>query len=111
MNIEITQDNIHFLYLLIAIGIWILVYLHTGRFVRPKWKRAGKFIFYVGVSFGLAIWIGHFSLLFIIGHPLLGLFFHIRACKKYSIDWLKCEPREEYLKLQEKWASGARTNR
>jgi len=106
MSIEITRDSIHFLYMLMAIGIWILGYIHTGKFVRPKWKRPGKFIFYVGVSFVLAIWVGHFSVLFIIGHPLIGLMFHIRACQKNSIDWLNCQPREEYLKLQEKWASG-----
>jgi len=92
--------------LLIAAEIWILGYLHTGRFVRPRWKIPGKFIFYVGVSFVLALWIGHFSLIFIIGHQLIGLIFHIRACNRNNINWLRCEPRDKFLELQEKWASG-----
>jgi hypothetical protein len=102
----ITEDNIHFLYLFFAVVICMLGYIHSGRFVRPKWKIPGKFIFYTGVSFGLALWIGPFSLIFIIGHPLVGIIFHIRACRMNYIDWLKCEPREKYLELQERWASG-----
>lgn len=95
-----------YLYSLLATTVWILGYLHTGRFVRPRWKIPGKFVFYVGMSALLTYWIGHFSLLFIIGHPLTGLIFHIRVCKKHQINWKTCEPKEKYLALQEKWAKG-----
>jgi len=93
-------------YLIISIGIWLLGYVHTGKFVRPKWKIPGKFIFYVGVSFALVHWFGHWGVLFIIGHPLIGLLFHTKICKAHNINWFTCEPKEKYMELQEKWAKG-----
>lgn len=93
-------------YTLIAILIWCLGYLHSGRFVRPKWKIPGKFIFYVGLSAALAHWFGHWGLIFIIGHPLIGLLFHIKVCKAHGINWRNCTPRDKYINLQEQWASG-----
>lgn len=99
--------NINYIgYLIIAIIIWGIGYLHTGRFVRPKWKIPGKFLFYIGVSLGLAYWLGHYSLIFIIGHQLIGLAFHWITCKRHDINWITCEPRERYLALQEQWAKG-----
>ena len=100
------MKSLELTYFLIATVIWLLGYFHNGRFVRPKWKIPGKFIFYIGVSLALAHWFGRWALVFLIGHPLIGLLFHIRICWKYQIDWLSCEPREKYLALQEKWASG-----
>ncbi|MEM8896768.1 MAG: hypothetical protein AAGC85_01625 [Bacteroidota bacterium] len=93
-------------YLLLALLIWGLGYLHSGRFVQPRWKIPGKFFFYVSVSAVLAWYLGAYSLFFIILHPLIGLIFHIRTCEKNGIKWLSCEPREKYLALQEKWARG-----
>ena len=100
------EFDMHYLYLLLAVLIWFLGYFHTGRFVRPKWKIPGKFIFYIAVSYGLAYWFEHWSLIFIIGHPLIGLIFHIRACRKNDINWVNCEPRDKYIELQEKWGKG-----
>lgn len=100
------MKNLEYLYLFITVLIWFAGYFHTGRFVRPKWKIAGKFIFYTTVSFALANWFAYWALLFIIGHPLVGLIFHIKACRKNGINWLTCEPREKYMALQEKWAKG-----
>lgn len=94
------------IYFFLSIPIWFVGYLHTGRFVRPKWKIPGKFIFYVSVSFALIHWFGHWGLSFIVGHPLLGLIFHTKICHQHHINWLTCEPRDKYLKLQEKWATG-----
>ncbi|MEM8968363.1 MAG: hypothetical protein AAGE93_18230 [Bacteroidota bacterium] len=91
---------------LTAVVLWSAGYLHTGRFVRPRWKQPGKLVFYLGVSALLIYWIGWYSLFFIVGHPLIGLIFHIRVCKKHNIDWRNCQPREKYLDLQEKWAQG-----
>ena len=100
------MNNIQIYYLIISIGIWILGYLHNGKFVRPKWKIPGKFIFYVGVAFLLVFWFQHWALIFIIGHPLIGLIFHTKICKAHDINWLTCEPRERYIEIQEKWAKG-----
>jgi len=93
-------------YLLLALALWIAGYRHTGRFVRPRWKQAGKLAFYLGVSALLIYWIGPYSLIFIIGHPLIGLIFHLRVCEQHGIDWRNCQPWEKYLALQEKWARG-----
>ncbi|BDS10132.1 hypothetical protein [Aureispira anguillae] len=100
------MDNIEIGYAIFAALIWMLGYFHAGRFVRPKWKIPGKFIFYVGVSTTLVHWFGHWGLLFIVLHPLVGLLFHCKVCKENNIDWLTCEPQEKYLELQEKWAKG-----
>ncbi|WP_418512135.1 hypothetical protein [Corallibacter sp.] len=100
------MKSIELIYLIIAALIWIVGYLHNGRFVRPKWKIPGKFIFYIGVSFALVHWLGHWGMIFIIVHPLIGLLFHTKICKENDIDWLTCEPKEKYLELQEKWAKG-----
>ncbi|MEM9671492.1 MAG: hypothetical protein AAF992_02805 [Bacteroidota bacterium] len=93
-------------YFLLALVLWVAGYLHTGRFVRPRWKQAGKLLFYLGVSALLIYWIGPYSLIFIIGHPLIGLIFHIRVCNQHGINWRSCQPREKYIALQEKWARG-----
>lgn len=100
------MTNIEIGYSVLAIIIWFIGYFHTGRFVRPKWKIPGKFIFYIGISVALVHWFVHWSLLFIIGHQLIGLVFHVQVCKKHQINWLTCRPREKYLELQEKWAKG-----
>ncbi|WNJ20102.1 hypothetical protein [Pontibacter sp. G13] len=94
------------MYLLIASGIWMLGFLHAGKYVQPRWKIPGKFLFYLSISGVIAHFWGPWSLLFIVGHPLIGLIFHIRACRKHAINWMTCEPIEEYKALQEKWARG-----
>lgn len=96
----------HYIYAMLAVGIWMLGYFHTGRIVRPKWKLLGKFVFYVGVSLGFVGWINHYALVFILGHPLIGLIFHTVICRKYNIHWLTCEPEDQYIKLSERWAKG-----
>jgi len=95
-----------FALLLIALVLWLAGYFHTGKYVRPKWKIPGKLFFYLAVSTGLVYYFDYYALLFILGHPLLGLLFHIRICKKHHINWINCEPREKYIELQEKWARG-----
>ena len=105
------MNQIEIFYLITAIIIWIAGYIHNGRFVRPKWKIPGKFIFYIGVSFLLTYWIEHYALIFILGHPLIGVLFHIKACKENNINWQTCEPKDKYLELQEKWAKGNFSNK
>lgn len=100
------MNRLEIIYTALAIAIWVAGYFHNGRFVRPKWKIPGKLVFFVGVSYILAHWQEHWALVFIFGHPLLGLFFHIKICREHGINVFTCEPREKYLGLQEKWASG-----
>lgn len=103
------MNNIEIINLVVAIIIWFAGYFHSGRFVRPKWKISGKFVFYVLGSFALTYWIGHWALIFILGHPMIGLIFHMKVCKENNINWITCEPREKYLELQEKWAKGTKS--
>lgn len=100
------MSSVQVFYLLLSILIWILGYFHNGKFVRPKWKIPGKFLFYVGVSVLCVYWFGHWGILFILGHPLIGLLFHLKVCRENEINWLTCEPKDKYLELQEKWAKG-----
>ena len=100
------MDNIQIFYIVLAVLTWILGYFHTGKFVRPRWKQYGKFVFYITVSTLLVIYVKHYSLIFIVGHQLLGLIFHIRVCKHHKINWITCEPRSVYLKLHEQWGKG-----
>jgi len=93
-------------YFLLSSFIWLLGYFHNGRLVRPKWKVPGKFLFYVGVSTLLAYFFQHYALIFIILHPLIGLYFHTKICREHNINWWTCQPEEKYLELQERWAKG-----
>ena len=43
------------------------------------------------------------ALIWIIGHPSLGVAGHIWWCRRHGIDWLTCEPRDRYLELRP-WA-------
>ncbi|MEM8894483.1 MAG: hypothetical protein AAGC88_07895 [Bacteroidota bacterium] len=90
----------------IALLIWSLGYLHTGKYVRPKWKIHGKLVFYLTVACVLIHFFGCYALIFILGHPLIGLVFHIQVCKRHGINWLNCQPIDKYLSLQEKWSKG-----
>lgn len=60
----------------------------------------------MAVSGALLHFVGYYALLFIVGHPLIGLIFHIQACKKHNINWKNCQPVAKYMELQEKWAKG-----
>ena len=94
-------------YLALAAVIWGLSYrFFGGRFVRPKWKQAGKFIAYILISSVLLLWVGHYALIFIIGHQALGGIGHYMICKTYNIDFWTCQPEEKYLEVTEKWAKG-----
>ncbi len=101
-----SMNKTELIYLVVAVLVWLAGYFHNGRFVRPKWKIPGKFLFYVGLAFLMTHWYLHWALLFIIGHPLIGLLFHYKVCKKNQINWLTCQPRDKYLEIQEKWAKG-----
>ena len=100
------MKNIKFYYLITSVLIWVLGYFHTGKFVRPKWKVPWKLVFYVGVSAILVHWFGHWGLIFIITHPLIGFLFHYKVCGENDIYWFTCAPIEKYVELQKKCAKG-----
>lgn len=100
------MSTLEITYLTIAVAIWFAGFFHHGKYVRPKWKIPGKFIFYTGLSFLLTHYFGYISFIFIIVHPLIGFIFHVKTCKRHNINWVTCEPKEKYLELQEKWAKG-----
>ncbi|WP_347926140.1 hypothetical protein [Pontimicrobium sp. SW4] len=93
-------------YIVLSVTIWFIGFFHIGKYVKPIWKRYSKFVFYFGMSILLIFWVKHYSLIFIVGHQVLGLVFHIKACKKHDIDWKTCEPKDKYLELHEQWGKG-----
>ena len=95
----------------IAAALLVLMALRYGALVRPRWKLPGKVLFYLGVSLALAATVGHWSLIFIIGHQLAGFIGHLVICHKHEIHWWTCEPRDRYLALQTRWAEGRQTGR
>jgi len=102
-----STEAFHFFYLILAAIIWFFSFrFFGGRFVRPKWKQSGKFIEYITISFVLLTFVGHYALIFIIGHQALGGIGHYLICKKHSIDFWTCQPEEKYLEVTEKWAEG-----
>ena len=106
-DIELKIESYYYYYLLLAVIIWLLSYhFFGGRFIRPQWKKAGKFIAYMFISFVLLIFVGRYAIIFILGHQLLGGVGHFIICKKHGIDWRTCQPEEKYIALTEKWAKG-----
>jgi uncharacterized membrane protein len=100
-------ETFHFNYLLLAAVIWLFSFRYFGgRFVRPKWKQAGKFIAYITISFVLLVSVGHYALIFIIAHQALGAVGHYMICRKHDIDFWTCQPENKYLELTDKWAKG-----
>lgn len=104
---EFKIETYHFYYLILAVMIWFVSYhFFGGRFIRPHWKKAGKFFAYIFISFVLLATVGHYALIFIIGHQLLGGVGHFMICKKHDINWRTCQPEDKYIALTEKWAKG-----
>ena len=88
----------------LAIIMWFCGYILFGRFIVPLWIIAGKFLFYAIPAFILTYILEHWSLIWIVGHPLSGILAHYLWCRKHHINWFTCEPREKYLQLRP-WAS------
>jgi hypothetical protein len=91
--------------LVLAAMLWLVLFALFGRFIAPRWKVAGKAVFFLAVAAALSAWVGHWSLIWIIGHPLLGVWGHIWWCRQHQINWITCEPRDKYLALRP-WAAG-----
>jgi hypothetical protein len=90
--------------LVIAMLFWMAGFAVFGRFIVPRWKVGGKLVFYLVVAVLLSRWVGHWSLVWILGHPLLGIWGHWLWCRRHGISWLTCQPRDRYLALRP-WAA------
>ena len=88
----------------LALGLWAFGFAVFGRFIAPRWKVAGKLVFYLAVTALLHAWVGHAALIWVVAHPTLGLVGHAWWCRTHNIDWLRCTPRERYLALRP-WAA------
>lgn len=76
----------------------------TWNLIWPRWKRYGKLLFSVVVSVLLAAMVGWWSLIFILGHPLMGLVGHLWWCRSHGFDWKSVDP-EQYRASQEAWVA------
>jgi hypothetical protein len=88
----------------VALSVWLAGFAVFGRFIAPRWKVWGKLGFYLGVSILLSIAVGYWALVWIIGHPGLGVAGHVWWCRKSGIHWVTCQPRGRYLALRP-WAT------
>lgn len=89
--------------LAVAVVLQTALFLIFGRFIAPRWKVGGKLVFHFVIAIALSAWVGHWSLIWIMGHPFLGVVGHIAWCRAHGINWLTCQPREKYLSLRP-WA-------
>lgn len=92
------------LHLALALLLWAAGFLLFGRFIVPRWKVVGKLAFYLTVAAVLSATVGDWALLWIVGHPLLGIAGHVWWCRRHGIHWLTCRPRDRYLALRP-WAA------
>jgi hypothetical protein len=93
-------ETFHFYYLLLAALIWVVSFrFFGGRFVRPKWKQAGKLIAYMTISFVFLTWVGHYAVIIIVGHQALGGLGHYLICKKHGITFGPANPWKNIWKL------------
>lgn len=93
----------HIVRMIVAVVLWVGGFLLFGRFISPRWKVAGKLAFYLVVSWVLSMTAGNWSLIWIVGHPLVGVAAHAWWCRRNGINWVTCEPRDRYLQLRP-WA-------
>jgi hypothetical protein len=99
------MQTYQYTYIVLAIVVFIFGYFHTGRHLRPRWKIAGRMLMYLGGATVTVVWLHHFSLMFIIGYPVVGLILHTQLCEKNGIDWWTCEPVEKFAALRNSWGS------
>jgi hypothetical protein len=92
------------LHLGLALVIWLTGFALFGRFIVPRWKVGGKLIFYLAVTALLSAWLGNWALIWIVGHPGLGVAGHIWWCRQHGINWITCQPRDRYMELRP-WAA------
>jgi len=86
--------------LTIAGGLQVFLFALFGRFEVPRWKVLSKIGFYFVLTWILATAFGWWSVIWIAGHPALGVVAHAFWCGNHGIDWRTCEPRDEYLRLR-----------
>lgn len=91
----------------LALALWLFGFVvFGGRFVRPRWKAVGKGIAFLTISYFLFIWIGTWAWLALGLHQGIGMVGHLMICRQNEINWITVEPRDKYIALMEKWATG-----
>lgn len=86
--------------MLLAVALQTVLFLLFERFMEPRWKIILKVGFYLMISWIIASAVAWWSLIWIVGHPALGTIAHAVWCRRHGIDWLRCEPRDKYLRLR-----------
>ena len=68
--------------LALATGLWATGFFLFGRFIAPRWKVIGKLLFYLLVTALLSWTVGSYAVIWVIGHPLLGVGGQIWWCRR-----------------------------
>ena len=88
--------------IVIALGFAALFTPLAWNLIWPSWKRYGKLLFSLTLSIVLAVTIGWWSLIYILGHHLIALVFHLWWCRKHGFDWKAPDP-DAYRAAQQAW--------
>lgn len=83
-----------------TVPAWLLAAL-TWRLIWPPWKRWSKLIFHPCLYLGLALLIGHLSVLVAWAHQGLGLAGHIWFSRKHGFTWYAVEDPARYVALSQ----------
>jgi hypothetical protein len=79
--------------------------------VRPVWVRIARWLVYLAVTGLLGPTVGRpWTLLWILGLPLIGATFHIVWCVRHGINPWTAQPRERYEQLRG-WGARSRSVR
>lgn len=66
----------------------------------PLPTRVLKLVTYLGITALLAVWVGPWALVWVLGLFAIGSVFHFIWCSRNGINPLTAEPKERYYKLR-----------
>lgn len=68
----------------------------------PLWRRLSKLVMYLGVTALLSWTVGRpWSLIWVLGFPVLGMTYHVWWCRKHGIGVLSGEPKDRFYELRD----------
>jgi len=104
-DFSLTADKLAGLALISAVLVIGYRYF-GGRYVQPRWKLWGKAFAALVITYFAMVWLGPWGVLLPLAHQAAGFAGHVVICRRHGINWRTCEPRADYIALQERYARG-----